>query len=257
MPRKSNSREQDLDTTANQFASLQIQIDKLIEVNKELRTEVKESIKATEFISKKYDENENNMKNILEKLDKITDQNKDIIEKNNLLEKQLQDEKRERVKLEERVFQILNSIEIEKREKNLKLHGLPEQEEENSQEVVQEIISKVTARPVKMETCFRYGRKTNPNGEERTRPIMIKFENKAHKDEVYKNRTNLKKMEQRLYLNENLPQYLNVLKGKANSIRRQKEYKFLWTKNGNILLRKQEGSTVINIRSTSDLEKIV
>lgn len=95
-------------------------------------------------------------------------------------------------------------------------------------------------------------------GKKNARPILIKFHNHSHRDEVFSNRFNLKKSEgQALYLNENLPPHLRMLRGKANMMRKNKGYKFLWMKYGNIFVRKNEGSTVISIKKMSDLEKIV
>ena len=47
------------------------------------------------------------------------------------------------------------------------------------------------------------------------------------------------------------------LRGKANARRKENQYKFLWTKGGAILVRKDENSKVINIKTPSDLEKIL
>ena len=60
-----------------------------------------------------------------------------------------------------------------------------------------------------------------------------------------------------MYINENLSGYLNALRGKANALRKEKDYQFIWIKNGNILVRKKEGSSTINIQTTADLNKII
>ena len=97
---------------------------------------------------------------MMENLNLIVDQNKNLMETNKLLEEQLTNEKKERMELEERFFQIIIPIEIERSEKNLELHGLPEKKEEESMQVVKNIISNVTTEPVEIAACFRYGRKT-------------------------------------------------------------------------------------------------
>ena len=50
---------------------------------------------------------------------------------------------------------------------------------------------------------------------------------------------------------------LKILLGKVNQIRKSKQYKFLWTRNGNIYVRKNENTNVISITRNSDLVKIV
>ena len=152
---------------------------------------------------------------------------------------------------------ILNPLEIEKRCKNLELHGLPEADQENCELMVKEVLTKVTPENVTIKDCFRIGRKYKPNGEKNTRPILIQFETKNHRDITYSGRRNLKKIEgPPLYLNENLPQNLRTLRGKANALKKQKGYKFIWVKNGNVLLRQNEDSNVIVIKKISDLDKI-
>ena len=74
---------------------------------------------------------------------------------------------------------------------------------------------------------------------------------------VLKNKSNLKKLKEPLYLNENLPRHLSILRGKANKLRNELDYKYLWMKNGVILLRKADHSEVISIRLPSDLNKII
>ena len=245
-------------TTAEQISSLQSVIEKLVSDNKNLTTKVEESIKSTEFISNKYDDNENNIKEILEKLKELTEQNNNLLEKNLKLEKELENERTERKIMEERFLKIINPLEIQQRENNLELHGLVEKDNEDTKKEVQRVMSLVTPEPVVIINSYRFGAKIGYDGKKRNRPIIIKFSNKDHRDKVYGNRTNLKKQEEeRLYLNENLPPSLNILKGKANTIRKEKKYKFLWTSNGNILIRKNEQSDVINIKVPSDLEKIV
>ena len=124
-------------------------------------------------------------------------------------------------------------------------------------EIVKNLISKVTTEPVNLVNCFRYGSKKTHNGETKPRKILVKFEKKEHRDIVYKSRSNLRKLEDRVFFNENLPQNLNQLRGKANALRKEKGYKYLWTLNGTILLRKKDNDRVININSPSDLCKII
>ena len=181
------------------------------------------------------------------------------MEKNKILEKQIQTEKEERDKLEDRFYTIITPIEVEKRSKNLELHGLIESEIENCKELVKEILSKVSPKPTEITNCYRTGFKFKRNGERNTsRPILIHFISQEHRDTIFASRNNLKKIEDTsLYLNQNLPPYLRMLRGKANWIRKQKGYKYLWIKNATLLVRKDEGSNVISIKKISDLEKIV
>ena len=253
----------DLPTTSNtvtsdQFASLQATIEKLVHDNLNLTTKVEKSLETIDSNNKKYEENNKLMTEMITKLDILTGQNENLLQKNALLEKQLEEEKLERINMEERLLKIINPIQIKQRENNLELHGLTEKEDEDCSREVANVLSKVVSEPVSIINTQRIGNKIGHDGKKRNRPILIHFQHKEQRDKLYTNRVNLKKLEgERLYLNENLPPNLSVLKGKANTIRKSKNYKFLWTKNGNILLRKNEGSEVINIKMLSDLEKII
>ena len=244
--------------TSDQFAALQATIEKLVHDNLNLTTKVEKSLETIDSNNKKYEENNKLMTEMITKLDILTGQNENLLQKNALLEKQLEEEKLERINMEERLLKIINPIQIKQRENNLELHGLTEKEDKNCSREVANVISKVVSEPVSIINTQRIGNKIGHDGKKRNRPILIHFQHKEQRDKLYTNRVNLKKLEgERLYLNENLPPNLSVLKGKANTIRKSKNYKFLWTKNGNILLRKNEGSEVINIKMLSDLEKII
>ena len=118
-------------------------------------------------------------------------------------------------------------------------------------------MQKITPKPVAVVNCYRTGYKYKRNGERNTRPIFIKFETKDQRDIAFASRTNLRKFDDhKLYLNEDLPPNLRALRGKANALRKEKGFKFLWIKNGNLFLRQNEESKIYNIKKTSDLEKI-
>ena len=244
-------------STADEVRELRVVIEQLVQDNKEIKEKVDESAKFNEFVNEKFEEYKSLTEEVRNQLNEITKQNKILMEKNERLEEQLKTEKQERNKLEERIFLILNPLEIEKRSKNLELHGLPETENENCHEKIKEIMNKITPKPVAVVNCYRTGYKYKRNGDRNTRPIFIKFENKDHRDVAYASRSNLRKFEeQKIYLNEDLPPNLRVLRGKANALKKEKGFKFLWVKNGNLFLRKNEDSKIYNIKTASDLEKL-
>ena len=185
---------------------------------------------------------------------KITEQNKKLIEKKRNAGKRTIIAEKTKFRNGRAAVQNNHPLEVERRQNNLELHGLAEANGENA---VKSVLSKVSPEPVTIVKCFRYGKKETPTGEKRTRPIFVQFLKKDERDKMYNNRSNLRKLQNRIYLNENLPKFLNELRGKANARRKQYKYKFIWTKNGDILVRKDENSKVLNIRTPSDLEKII
>ena len=240
-----------------ELTNLKVVVVTLVKENKELNLKVTESLKFHDFLNEKFEEHRKVNDEVLAKLKEFTKQNMLLMEKNKALEEEIKKEREERSSLEERFYQVLNPIEIEKREKNLELHGELETENENCQEKVTQILAKITPKPVKVIRCYRTGYKYDKNGEAKTRPIFIQFETKYQRDLAFASRVNLKKIDDRkLYLNEDLPPNLKMLRGKANAFKKENDFRFLWMKNGNLFLRKTEDSKIFNIKKASDLEKI-
>ena len=243
---------------AAEIKSLKQVVEQLVAENKELKLKVTDSIKSTEFFSQMFDDYKKSNDEVLKKLDEIQKQNSLLMEKNQQLEKKLNDEITERINMEERLYSILNPIEMEKRSNLLELHGIEEKDGENCNAMVKEVLKKITPKSLDVVDCFRIGYKYKRSGEKNSRPMLIKFATKEQSLTAYASRNNLRKIEdQKLYLNQNLPPYLRMLRGKANSLRKEKSYKFIWIRNGIILLRKNEESNVISIQTLNDLNKIV
>lgn len=239
----------------NEYTDLKNRMELLAQENKELNSKIDELLKSTKFMSDMYDENANHMKEIKSQLQEIKNQNKALLEENADLKKEINVGKKEREKMEQNFLNILMPIELERRQNNLELHGLPESQEENCSNIIKDVLKHVTPEPIEISNCYRFGRTDNSN--EKPRRILIQFADKQQRDDIYNKRKNLKKLDKPIYLNENLPRYLSVLRGKANTKRKEQQYKFIWMKNGTILLRKDELSEVITVRYTSDLDKIV
>ena len=257
MARTPNTRSGSSSSTSDQFVELKNMIEQLMEENKKLKKKVEESLQSTEFVSNQYEDNKKVINEVLEKLSELTQQNKKLIEKNESLEEELLRQKQKTLEMEVQLYSAITPIELKKRENNLELHGVQEIEDENCEVAVKNVLSKISPEPAVISDCFRIGNRKTATGEVRKRAILIKFETKENRDKFYDNRTNLSKLKNQLYLNENLPKYLSALRGKANARRKEYHYDFLWTKNGNILVRKNQNSKVINIKVPSDLENIV
>ena len=251
-----DTRKSTSEDAIQQIKELRTIVEQLVEDNKELKNKLEESLKSTQFASDKYDENNNKLNEVLGQLSIITKQNVQLIEKNEILEKEIDNYKRERLEMEKQLFEIITPIETQRREKNLEIHGLSESDGENCSAVVKAVIEKVTPKPVAVAKCFRFGSTETLSGETRIRPIMVQFDKKEDRELIYTNRSKLREYQDPVYINENLPRHLRILRGKANARKKKHNWKYIWSKNGNILLRKTDGSKVINIKATIDLELI-
>ena len=225
------------------------------EIN-DIKQDMREQQNSVEFISKGYDEMKNENKTIVERMLVMEKNNSDLLSKNKKLEELIMSERNERLEQDERFQVLVNPLELERRACNLELHGLPESPDENCKITVQNIIKRITPDVSEIDNAFRLGGKKDQGT---NRPVLIKFKTRDSRNKVYKNKANLKKLSDittRLFINENLPPNIRSLLGKANQKRKDLHFKFLWTNNGTILLKKAENAPLIVIKKNSDLEKI-
>ena len=113
----------------------------------------------------------------------------------------------------------------------------------------------VNIQPSEITKCIKLNTKSNIS------PILIQFNNRAVIDAVFKAKTKyLNKLKQLndgiLFINEDLTAYRRMLLNEAKIVKKSNNFKFLWTRNGNIMMRKDIGNPVIFIKSKDDLKKI-
>ncbi|KAI5707573.1 hypothetical protein M8J77_005245 [Diaphorina citri] len=100
-----------------------------------------------------------------------------------------------------------------------------------------------------------------------TKNLVVTFQNKETRNAMMET---LKKGKQKLntteilnrnpprpiFVNEYLTPYLKKVFFEAKKIKQDKNYEFLWVKNGQILLKKQQGAKIIRLSCLEDLSKI-
>ena len=96
-------------------------------------------------------------------------------------------------------------------------------------------------------------------------PIIVKFVRRDMRDKIYKMRRGLSSktalhlgyhLESRLFINESLTQQSRALLRAAKAFKRDHHYKFVWTKYGKILLKKEAtpSSEVLSFSSLKEFE---
>ena len=145
---------------------------------------------------------------------------------------------------------------------NLELEGIPFAEKENINEKVTKLINKmgVSLQKGDISTAHRLPKKSNDRRKHPT--TIVRFVNRDKRNEIFFKRRITKQWQdfpiastEQSFINENLSQKRKRLfwltKQKAKSL----EYKFYWTFNGNIFVRKQENIDKIIIRK-EDLDNL-
>ena len=94
--------------------------------------------------------------------------------------------------------------------------------------------------------------------------IIVKFISRDKWDELYRARSKLKNLTSadlgyrgtanKLFISESLTRYNKELFGKCLEARRRLGYKFIWTQQGRIYLRKEYNDPVIHVGSMSDID---
>lgn len=177
-----------------------------------------------------------------ETIDNLIDENHELKNENAILENRIR-------KLENYNDERLQcSMECD-----IEICGVPEAEHENLDEVIDTMMTslKLKANPGYIRDAYRKKIKENNSG--MPAPIIIKFSRKSYRDAVLNEKKIKKKLDSSLIFpdsgHENIrPIYINECITNLRKI-----LKFVWIKDGKILVRKSEKSKVINIRSIDDL----
>ena len=150
---------------------------------------------------------------------------------------------------------------------NLEVAGVSEQEGENVRELVLQVLKVVAPEGnyTDIDVTHRLGRKREGVSGTSPRPI-IRFTTRRMRAEVYAGRKKLRETttrelgfsrdERLMFINENLAPATRSLLWKVNEERKKAGWKFLWTVNGTILVRKNPNMPPIAIHREEDLNKI-
>lgn len=213
---------------------------------KDILIVLKEICTSQQFVGAKYDE---------------------LLKKNLELENLCNDLRTENIKLKEETNKL--SKDIRKVEKNLndkkiEIHGITERANEDINELVKTIGNSfnLNINTEDIDEAYRVHKKASIR---KNNPIIVSFSKKKDKEQFLLMRKNkslftdeigLSDTRSQIFINEYLPKQTKELLWNTKKLKNEKKYKYLWIKNGTILLRKHENSQVIVIDSQEDLDKL-
>lgn len=206
-----------------------------------------------ESINTKLDENTMAIKSHSEQYEKCIKIMEDLISENKQLKEKVK-------RLEER----LEDVEQYSRSNSLEIHGIPMEKNENVISIVKEVgrALDLDISDSMVDACHRLGNKQqngNPPG------IIVKFVRRIDKEEFIRKRRVKRTLSTRhinrtddrpIYVNESLSPSRRRLLAMARAARNEKNYKFLWIRNGKIYLRKEENAAVKIVSNQDDLSKL-
>ncbi|CAG9822001.1 unnamed protein product [Phaedon cochleariae] len=161
----------------------------------------------------------------------------------------------EKLKTQEETIMLLSERQEKQeqifRSRNIRFYGVPEQDSENSMELIKDICIRKMNLKVDdscFESCYRIGKK----GTNATRPIMLKCSTNFLKNLVYKNKRHLKNT--RIVIREDLTdEQLKIVK---ESLKKVGATGRVWTNSGNIFIKSSEDGQVRKINKLEDLERL-
>ncbi len=242
-------------------------------MKEEMRRERTENRKHfSEMLRELKEDMNESWKSIMMDLKELTDENSKLKKKTERLQKELDEEKAARRLNNEKsngeikaALSKINDMDNYLRGNNLEIHGVPVSEnlEVACTKILKVVEPTITRKDV--ERMRRIGNPKHKDGNEKgSLPILVIMKSKEQKLKIIKNKKKLVGVEfgklginaKKIFINENLTNQSKALLFKANTQRKEKEWKFIWTSNGNIYLRKDEGSPIMHIRDERDLVKI-
>lgn len=179
--------------------------------------------------------------------------------------------KKQNAGLEKRVDGLTKQVqELDQyhRRVNLEFAGVPEKADEKPEEIALRIARRVapTITAGDIDIAHRIGSSKSGMVDRRPRPIIVRFNNRRSRNAVYDGRKRMKLTTcadlgyqgntNKIFINENLVAATRELLGIVNEARKAAGYKFLWTYNGRILVRKNEKDVAIAIHSKEDVAKL-
>ncbi|XP_041469857.1 uncharacterized protein LOC121419445 [Lytechinus variegatus] len=206
-------------------------------------------VRSLSFLEEKYEE----MKVTTERLER---ENKGLQNENQALKKRVDDLDRQ-----------VQDLDQYHRRQNLEIAGIPEEKQENPADVALIISKRIDPDITAGDIDIAHGLGAPKPSAKHPRPIIVRFTNRRARNAVYDGRKHLRgttsadlginlRSTLKIYVNENLVGATRELLGLANGARKDAGYKFLWTYNGKIYVRKDEKSAPVIILSKEDISKL-
>ncbi|KAI5631816.1 hypothetical protein NE865_15444 [Phthorimaea operculella] len=153
--------------------------------------------------------------------------------------------------------------------KDVELTGLTEHTNENLPHIFAILANKLCVQmdPRDVDDIRRVGVKGGKDGkDERPRPVIITLTRRAIRDTLLSAARSRRGLttdmievagtSRKIFLNEHLTKNNRILFSKARTVGKDLKFKFVWTNNGNIYMRRSETSSILKVTSETVLERL-
>lgn len=194
----------------------------------------------------------------------IDSQNKKI---DNFLET-IEELKQQNLNLTKKVKELERKVDENEqyaRSNNIEIHGVPVAAEEDVYEVVSNVANTLGVRITReaIDVCHRMGKRQDSQAPPGILARLVRREDKINilmkrreKRNFNTNDLGFTQPAAPIYINENLCPARREIFRAARQIKKEKEYTYLWIRNGRILMRKEPSSSMIVLSSMDDLQKL-
>ena len=162
----------------------------------------------------------------------------------------------------------IDKLEQYGRRDNLEFHGIAEKPQEDTTTVITSLLAKVVLHIEYKQISISHRLPASKRNKSLPKPIIVKFATRSTRDLVYSKRNCFTEKEvdlsdfpgtRHVYVNENLTSYTRQLFMEVKSAMKKcaNPPKYAWTKNGDILMKKDDQSFPEKITSYADLHKLI
>lgn len=147
------------------------------------------------------------------------------------------------------------------RRDNLEFHGIPEKINENTNHIIKSMVKNLNIDLKDSDISTTHRLKAVGN---KTPGIIVRFTNRDIRNQIFHKKRNLVGVRNfgidgmtNLFINENLTPRKRKLFSMGYKKKSSLKYQFIWTKNGNIFVRKNISSESIKISSEADIDNLI
>ncbi|XP_046677376.1 uncharacterized protein LOC124365440 [Homalodisca vitripennis] len=222
----------------------------------ELRRNAKEFTEfrtSLDFFSEKIDKSNELMEELKLACNKQKKEMEEIKEENRVLKKSV-------ATLEQR----LRNMEQYSRQTNVEINGVPETNGEHMEELLKDVASSIGLELKKERVIAAHRVPTFSRN--RTPPIIVKFTTRQDRDDwlqafkevrpITADKINRHFNKDKIFINEHLSPENKQLLGRVKEAARSKGYKYVWSREGKIFVRRENGEKCIRIDVSDDLGKL-
>lgn len=169
--------------------------------------------------------------------------------------------------LESKVSELHLTVELLKqasRSKTVEIHNIPTTQGENVVELLNKIGTALDVDVSEVDVVYRTRPTATTFDPPRLPPIIVTFLRQSTRDSLIAKRKVKRDFATRhigwnsqenftIYINESLTPYFKKLYGAARAAKKSNIVKYVWVKNGKILIRKADGAPVITVHTLNDI----